>query len=68
VVETTDRDPGKLAELGHAIRSAVGRNLSLPVADLIFVRRGKIPKTTSGKVQRRALRELYLEGRLERLR
>lgn len=67
VVETADRDAEKLEALGHEIRSKVGRNLSLPVADLVFVRRGKIPKTTSGKVQRRALRQIYLEGQLERL-
>ena len=67
VVETTDRDGEKLAAIGHDIRSAVGRQLSLPVADIVFVRRGKIPKTTSGKVRRRILRDLYLEGRLERL-
>lgn len=67
VVETTERDPEKLARLGHDVRSAIGRNLSLPVADLIFVRRGRIPKTTSGKVQRRELRQLYLDGQLERL-
>ncbi len=67
VVEALDRDPEKLREMGHEIRSRIGRTLSLPLADLVFVRRGKIPKTTSGKVQRRALRSLYLEGKLERL-
>ncbi|MCP3958704.1 MAG: fatty acyl-AMP ligase [bacterium] len=67
VVEVTERDPEKLGEIGHEIRSHIGRALSLPVADLVFVRRGKIPKTTSGKVQRRALREQYLNGEIERL-
>ncbi|MEM7349757.1 MAG: fatty acyl-AMP ligase [Acidobacteriota bacterium] len=67
VVEVNDRDPEKLARLEQAIRSKIGRTLALPVADLVFVRRGKIPKTTSGKVQRRALREQYLQGEIERL-
>ena len=67
VVETTERDPEKRAELDHAIRSAVGRELSIVLADLAFVRRGKIPKTTSGKVQRRTLRSMYLDGTLEKL-
>ncbi len=67
VVEVDDRDPEKLGELGHAIKSRIGRALSLPVADLVFVRRGRIPKTTSGKVQRRKLREQYLNGEIEPL-
>ncbi len=67
VVETAGRDPEKLTALGREIRLAVGRQLSLPLADLVFVRRGRIPKTTSGKVQRRALRALYLDGALETL-
>ena len=64
VVETTERDPARLAELAGAIRGKVGSTLSLTLSDVKFVRRGKIPKTTSGKVQRRQLRALYLEGTL----
>ncbi len=67
VVEAGERDPEKLGALGHDIRVRIGRALSLPLADLVFVRRGRIPKTTSGKVQRRALRKKYLNGELDRL-
>lgn len=67
VVEAGERDPARLAALAHEIRSRVGHALSLPLADVAFVRRGKIPKTTSGKVQRREIRRLYLAGELERL-
>ena len=67
VVETTLKDAETIAELDHAIRQRVGRALGLPLADVAFVRRGKIPKTTSGKVQRRALRQAYIDGTLERL-
>jgi acyl-CoA synthetase (AMP-forming)/AMP-acid ligase II len=67
VVEVTDRDQETLKELAREIRLRMGRALNLPLADIAFVRRGKIPKTTSGKVQRRELRHQYLEGTLERL-
>ncbi len=67
VAEVGERDPEKLRLLGKEIKSRIGRALSLPLADLVFVRRGRIPKTTSGKVQRRALREKYLNGELDRL-
>lgn len=56
-----------LAELEHDIRSRVGKSLGLPLADVVFVKRGSIPKTTSGKVQRAELRRRYLEGKIERL-
>ena len=67
VVEAETRDRDRLGDLGEEIKSRVGRTLSLPLADLVFVRRGRIPKTTSGKVQRRQLRELYLRGGLDPL-
>ncbi len=67
VVEIADHDPGRLAEIGHEIRVRIGRAMGLPVADLLFVRRGRIPRTTSGKMQRGELRQRYLDGTLERL-
>jgi len=67
VIESGERDPERLAQQEQEIRSRIGRFLGLPLADLVFVRRGKIPKTTSGKVRRRELAELYREGRLERI-
>jgi len=67
VVEVDPRERADLDRIGREIRQRIGRTLSLPLADLVFVRRGKIPKTTSGKVQRRQLRDLYLDGALEPL-
>lgn len=67
VVETAERDPEALAARARDIRLAVGHALSLTLADVAFVRRGRIPKTTSGKVQRRQLKRRYLAGALERL-
>lgn len=67
VVETTDKDPDRLADVAREIRGRVGKSLSLTLADVAFVRRGKIPKTTSGKVQRRQLRQAYLDGELDLL-
>jgi acyl-CoA synthetase (AMP-forming)/AMP-acid ligase II len=67
VVETTESDPEKLAEIGRDIKIRIGRAIGLPLADLVFVRRGRIPRTTSGKMQRSELRRRYLDGTLERL-
>lgn len=65
VVESAEPDPEVLAALGREIRVRIGRELGLPLADLVFVRRGRIPRTSSGKMQRRELRAMYLEGTLE---
>jgi acyl-CoA synthetase (AMP-forming)/AMP-acid ligase II len=67
VVESTEKDPSALRALDREIRLRVGRALGLPLADLVFVRRGRIPKTTSGKVKRRELRQRYIDGTLERV-
>jgi fatty-acyl-CoA synthase len=67
VVEIDGRDPQRASELGHEIRVRIGRSLGLPLADLVFVRRGRIPRTTSGKMQRGELRAQYLAGTLETL-
>jgi len=66
VAEVNDPDPARLAVMEHDIRKRVGRELGLTLADVVLVRRGKIPKTTSGKVQRRQLRKLYVDGQIER--
>ncbi|MGV0794479.1 fatty acyl-AMP ligase [Mycolicibacterium sp. XJ1819] len=45
-----------------AIRTAVSNRHGLEVADIRFVPAGSIPRTTSGKLARRACREEYLAG------
>jgi fatty-acyl-CoA synthase len=47
-----------------AIRAAVAHRHGLPVADVRFLPAGAIPRTTSGKLARRACRAQYLAGEL----
>jgi fatty-acyl-CoA synthase len=65
VVESADDDVGRLAAVAREIKIEVGRALGLPIADVVFVRRGRIPRTTSGKMQRSEVRRRYLEGTLD---
>lgn len=67
VVETSVTDPEALKDLENQIRSRIGRVMSLVLADLVFIRRGQLPKTTSGKIKRGQLKEDYLQGKIERL-
>jgi fatty-acyl-CoA synthase len=66
-VEVAESEPARLAALERAVRVRIGRELGLVLADLVFVRRGRLPKTTSGKVQRGELRRRYLARELERI-
>ncbi len=51
-------------EATDALRGRAAHDVA-PLFDLVFVRRGTLPKTSSGKVQRSAVRARYLEGALE---
>jgi len=52
------------ARLRRLVREAVWDNNRLEADDVLLVRRGSLPKTSSGKVQRRACRLLYTDGSL----
>lgn len=52
------------AEIAEAIRAAVSRRHGMAVADIRMVAAGRIPRTTSGKLARRACRARYLSGEL----
>jgi acyl-CoA synthetase (AMP-forming)/AMP-acid ligase II len=47
-----------------AIRAAVSRRHAVPLSDVLLVAAGAIPRTTSGKLARRACRAQYLNGEL----
>jgi acyl-CoA synthetase (AMP-forming)/AMP-acid ligase II len=51
----------------RAIRRAVAEEHDVRVHTVVLLRAGRIPKTTSGKVQRHACQISFLKGTLERL-
>ena len=48
------------------VRAQISDLFGLRLANLVLIRPGSIPKTTSGKLRRRYCRELYLENELDR--
>jgi len=52
-------------EIAEAVRRAVAEEHEVQVHDVVLMRVGTVPKTSSGKIQRRASRSLYLAGELE---
>jgi len=65
VAETTPALPPDTAAAIQAIRQAVMTGHGVQVADVVLVRRGSVPRTTSGKIRRRACRDRYLAGELK---
>ena len=59
-----DRD---LAPIGAAIRRAVMEELDLAITAIALLKPGTLPKTSSGKIRRRACRALYEAGELAAL-
>ncbi|HEY3567912.1 MAG TPA: fatty acyl-AMP ligase, partial [Thermoanaerobaculia bacterium] len=64
VVQEVDRHTKDLAEIAEAVRRAVAEEHEALVHEVVLVSQGGVPKTTSGKIQRRGCRELYLGGEL----
>ena len=48
----------------EAVRAQVAQDIA-PLHDLVLVRRGTLPKTSSGKVKRLTVKASYLDGTLE---
>ncbi|MFG2292862.1 AMP-binding protein [Streptomyces sp. NPDC048603] len=55
------------ADLPARARAVIGARLSMAVHDVMLVRPGTLPKTTSGKPRRQETRRRYLEGELARV-
>lgn len=58
--------PDRAGEQVDLIRAAIVRDHELHADDVVLLRAGTVPKTSSGKIQRRACRAAYLDGTLER--
>lgn len=64
-VERSQRHGLIEAEVVAAIQAAVVNNHDIALNQIVLIRPGALPKTTSGKVQRSLTRQLWLQGQLE---
>ncbi|HZI17116.1 MAG TPA: condensation domain-containing protein, partial [Pyrinomonadaceae bacterium] len=68
VVQEVERRGGAgHEELIECVRRALAEEFEVQPAAVVLVRAGGVPKTSSGKVQRRAAREMFLAGQFEPL-
>ena len=63
--EYRDGDPDTIEA---DIVRAVQRDVGITVTEVVLIEAGSLPKTTSGKLQRSATRDQYLDGTLGRVR
>lgn len=54
-----------LEDVLSTIRATISRELQLDVYAILLVKGGSVPKTSSGKIQRQACRQKFLDGELE---
>ena len=64
-LQTTTRTYIDTTALLQSIRRSIADEHNLPVYEVVLIRVGSIPKTSSGKIQRRACRERFLRGTLD---
>jgi acyl-CoA synthetase (AMP-forming)/AMP-acid ligase II len=63
-VERTFRRQIAIDEIIASIREAITREHEIAARDIVLIRTGGLPKTTSGKIQRRLARQMFLAGTL----
>ncbi len=67
IAETRIKDPEQWKILEKTIREKVLKEAGVPVGEILLVKPGTIPKTSSGKLQRVQTRRLYLNGTIKPL-
>jgi acyl-CoA synthetase (AMP-forming)/AMP-acid ligase II len=63
-IERTFRRGVTRDELAASIREAIAKEHELTTGEIVLIRTGSLPKTTSGKLQRQLTRQMFLTGAL----
>ncbi|MCD2146919.1 long-chain-fatty-acid--AMP ligase FadD32 [Gordonia paraffinivorans] len=67
LVIVAERGPGRKAdpqEVADTVRAAIAQRHGVMARDVLLVPAGSIPRTSSGKIARRATRQAYIDGTL----
>jgi acyl-CoA synthetase (AMP-forming)/AMP-acid ligase II len=63
-IERTFRRGVAMDEIVASIREAIAKEHELTAREVVLIRTGSLPKTTSGKLQRQLARQMFLAGAL----
>lgn len=66
VAETKERSNAKRAQLAEQIKAALSAAIDAVPDQVVMVAPRTVPKTSSGKLQRAACKNMYLQGKLNR--
>ncbi|MGI5351765.1 fatty acyl-AMP ligase [Streptomyces sp. CA-250714] len=66
-VRTSRNYDTQLASLAADVQQCVAREFEVAAENVLLVRPGTVRRTTSGKLQRRAMRQMFLEGQIQPL-
>jgi hypothetical protein len=53
-----------LAELARTVRGALAERAGIRVGGVVFLRPGQVRRTTSGKIRRSHMRQMFMDGSL----
>ncbi|MGA9770376.1 MAG: amino acid adenylation domain-containing protein [Blastocatellia bacterium] len=67
IVQEIDSKQTNIDEINDSIRSKVAEKHELQPFAVVLIKQWSIPKTSSGKIQRRACKEAFIKGQLEGL-
>ena len=68
VVQETQRSASvNYVEILSAIREAIAEEYAIQLYAVVVVKHGGVPRTSSGKIQRRACRQMFVSNRLDSL-
>lgn len=66
-VERTERRKIDVADVGRRVARAVAERHGIDVDTVVLVEPGGVPKTSSGKIQRKACQQLFCDGELREI-
>ena len=66
-VERSDRNSIKVGEVAEIIRWQLFEKHLIDVYEIVFLKPGSLPRTSSGKIQRHACKQQFIEGNLSAL-
>ena len=65
MVVVADTKADDLALVRDAVAATVRDSVGIPPMEIVFVKAGSLPKTSSGKLQRSLCRQRYLDDELD---
>ena len=59
------KSEAEFQQLALQIKQSIGQSFEIQVSNIVFIKQGSLQKTTSGKIQRKLTKNLFLEDQLE---